>query len=103
MPIEVLSFLTLWMLNSKVWLIIGILIVCLELIDGSFIFFLPIGLSSLINSLILYVQNNQIIIENEILRFWYHPFLSLAILSLIFSILLQKFSKRKNEEDINDY
>ena len=47
MPIEVLSFLTLWMLNSKVWLIIGILIVCLELIDGSFIFFLPIGLSSL--------------------------------------------------------
>ena len=103
MPIEVLSFLTLWMLNSKVWLIIGILIVCLELIDGSFIFFFTNRLSSLINSLILYIQNNQIIIENEILRFWYHPFLSLAILSLIFSILLQKFSKRKNEEDINDY
>ncbi len=103
MLIEILSFLTLWMLNPKVWLIIGILIVCLELIDGSFIFFLPIGLSSLINSAILYLQNNQIIIEGEVLRFWYHPFLSLAILSLIFSILLQKFSKRENEEDINDY
>ena len=44
MPIEVEPFLTLWMLNSKVWLIIGILIVCLELIDE--IFFKPIGLSS---------------------------------------------------------
>ena len=103
MPIEVLSFLTLWMLNSKVWLIIGILIVCLELIDGSFIFFLPIGLASIINSAILYIQNNQLILENEILRYWYHPFLSLALFSFIISLLLQKITSRKNKKDINDY
>ena len=98
MLIEILSFLTLWLLNPKVWLIIGIVIVSLELIDGSFIFFLPIGLASIINSAILYIQNNQLILENEILRYWYHPFLS-----LIFSLLLQKISDRNNKKDINDY
>ena len=103
MLIEILSFLTLWLLNSKVWLIIGIVIVSLELIDGSFIFFLPIGLASIINSAILYIQNNQLFLENEILRYWYHPFLSLALFSLIFSLLLQKISNRKNKKDINDY
>ncbi|MBK92914.1 MAG: hypothetical protein CMP33_01065 [Rickettsiales bacterium] len=103
MLIDILSFLTLWLLNSKVWLIIGIVIVSLELIDGSFIFFLPIGLASIINSAILYIQNNQLILENEILRYWYHPFLSLALLSFIISLLLQKITSRKNKKDINDY
>ena len=101
--ISVLSYLSYWLLNPKVWIIIGIILIGMEVIDGSFIFFLPIGVGSLINAVILYLQENQIIFEEYILNYWYHTFISLGISSLIISYILQKISKKSTDKDVNDY
>ena len=75
----------------------------MEVIDGSFIFFLPIGVGSLINAIILYLQENEIILKEYILNYWYHTFISLGISSLIISFILQKLSKKSANKDVNDY
>jgi len=101
--ISILSYLSYWLLNPKVWVMIGIVLIAMEIIDGSFIFFLPIGVGSLINAIILYLQENQIIFKEYILNYWYHTFISLAILSLIISLMLQKLSRKSANKDVNDY
>ncbi len=101
--ISILSYLSYWLLNPKVWVMIGIVLIAMEIIDGSFIFFLPIGVGSLINAIILYLQENQIIFKEYILNYWYHTFISLAILSLIISFMLQKLSRKSANKDVNDY
>ena len=101
--ISVLSYLSYWLLNPKVWIIIGIILIAMEVIDGSFIFFLPIGVGSLINAIILYLQENQIIFKEYILNYWYHTFISLGISSLIISFMLQKVSNKSTDKDVNDY
>ena len=75
----------------------------MEVIDGSFIFFLPIGIASLINAIILYLQENEIILKDYIINYWYQTFISLSILSLIISFILQKVSKKPSNEDVNNY
>ena len=101
--ISILSYLSDWLLNPKVWIIIGIILISMELLDGSFIFFLPIGIGSFINSIILFLQNNKIILEKNIIDYWYETFMSLGISSIIVSFLLQKISKKSTKKDINDY
>ena len=101
--VSILSYLSYWLLNPKIWLIIGIILICMEVVDGSFIFFLPIGIGSLINSIILYLQDNKIIFEEKILDYWHHTFISLGISALTISFLLQRFSKNSTSKDINDY
>ena len=101
--ISILSYLSYWLLNPKVWIIIGIVLIAMEVLDGSFIFFLPIGVGSLINAIILYLQENQIIFKEYLLNYWYHTFVSLGISSLIISFILQKLSRKSDNEDVNDY
>tara|TARA_B100000925_G_scaffold267383_1_gene227820 strand:- start:1 stop:282 length:282 start_codon:yes stop_codon:yes gene_type:complete len=87
--------------NPNFWLIASVILVLLEIFIGSLVFFLPLGISSLIVGLILLFQSNTgLIIISE----WPYSLLMWGILSILLSFLLQKFFKTKgNGKDINDY
>ena len=94
-----------WLLQFEIWIIIGIIFILLELTDGSVIFFLPLGISSLILSFYIYLCNIQVINESLIINTWYIALVSWAILSLITSLLISLLRKKYSKEnpDINDY
>jgi len=75
----------------------------LEIIDGSLIFFLPIGIGSFLNALLLFFQENENFFDYQIISFWYHTLVSLAVFSLIVSYSLRYLNFKKNEEDVNKY
>lgn len=87
-----------WLFHYQIWIIIGIVFLFLELLDGSLIIFLPLGISSFILSLFIFVLNNILISE------WYLLLVSWAILSTFISYLLTKFWKKgHHNKDINIY
>ena len=90
-----------WFFIIEIWIIIGIILIFLEILDGSMIFFLPIALASFINALILFINNN--FSQVEFISTWHYLLVTLSISSLIFSFILRKFSKKKPKKDINDY
>ena len=55
---DVVMFLSYWLFLPELWIIAGIILICLEIVDGSLIFFLPLGLGSFLNALILFLQEN---------------------------------------------
>ena len=87
--------------NPDFWLIASVVLVMLEIFIGSLVFFLPLGISSLIVGLILKFQSSTgVIIISE----WLYSLLLWGVISILLSFLLQKFFKSKgNEKDINDY
>ena len=87
--------------NPDFWLIASVVLVILEIFIGSLVFFLPLGISSLIVGLILKFQSNTgVIIISE----WPYSLLLWGVISILLSFLLQKFFKTKgNGKDINDY
>ena len=91
-----------WFFLIEIWIIIGIILIFLEILDGSMIFFLPIGLASFVNALIL-VLNDKFFEDLEYITTWHHLLVTLAISSLIFSFFLRKLSKKRPKKDINDY
>jgi len=97
--------LNIWLLQFEIWIIIGIILILLELTDGSAIFFLPLGIGSFILSLYLYLCNTELISETLIINSWYILLVAWAILSLITSIIISLARKRYSNEnpDINDY
>ena len=96
---------SLWLLQFEIWIIIGIIFILLELTDGSTIFFLPLGIGSLILSFYIYLSNIGIINQNIIIDTWYIALVIWAILSLISSLFMVLIRKRYSNEnpDINDY
>ena len=97
-----------WLLLPQFWIIIGLLFIGLEMLDGSLFFFLPIGIGSLLNALILYIQENYILnSENlshyEIISIWHHSLISLAFFSVVASYSLRYLNVKKNQEDVNNY
>ena len=87
-----------WFLLVEFWIIVGIVFIFLETIDGSLIFFLPIGIGSLFNALLLFIQNDY-----PFLSLWHQSLVSVAIFSLIISFAIRFFHARDNEDDINKY
>ena len=96
---------SIWLLQFEIWIIIGIIFILLELTDGSAIFFLPLGIGSLVLSLYIYLCNVQIISERLVIDTWYIALVSWAILSLITSFLISLLRKKYSKEnpDINNY
>ena len=99
------ALISIWLLQFEIWIIIGIIFILLELTDGSAIFFLPLGIGSLILSFYIYLSNIGIIYESLIIDIWYIALVSWAILSLITSLLISLLRKKYSKEnpDINDY
>ena len=102
--LEILSFLNHWLLLPQVWLIIGMLLVLMELMDGSQIFFLPIGLGGILTSAALYLERKAWIPFGYIPDTWYGMLVFWAIASLVFILLLTiRRRKQKKSVDVNDY
>ena len=45
-----------YIFNPTLWSILGLILIVLELTDGSKIFFLPFGLASIANGILIYFQ-----------------------------------------------
>ena len=87
--------------NPDIWLIAGVILITVEVFFGSLVLFLPIGLDSMIVGLIYKFQNN---FEVSIIDNWAYALVLWGIISVIFSYLIQKFFKNKdNKKDINSY
>ena len=87
--------------NTDIWLIAGVILITVEVFFGSLVLFLPIGLASMIVGLIYKFQNN---FEVSIIDNWAYALVLWGIISVIFSYLIQKFFKNKdNKKDINSY
>ena len=96
---------SIWLLQFEIWIIIGIVFIILELTDGSAIFFLPLGIGSLILSFYMYLCNVGIIHQYIIIDKWYLTLVIWAILSLITSLIISLLRKKylNHNPDINDY
>ena len=97
-----------WLFLPQFWIIIGILFIVLEMLNGSLIFFLPVGIGALLNALILYIQenhmlNNESLFHYEIISVWHHSLISLALFSVIASYSLRHLTVKKNQKDVNNY
>ena len=87
--------------NPDIWLIAGVILITVEVFFGSLVLFLPIGLASMIVGLIYKFQNN---FEVSIIDNWAYALVLWGIISVVFSYLIQKFFKNKdNKKDINSY
>ena len=100
---ELYFSLSYWLFLIQFWVILGILFVGLEILDGSLIFFLPIGFGSFFNALLLFFQDYEGFFDYEIISVWYDSLISLAIFSLISSFSLRFLNFKKDETDINKY
>ncbi len=99
-----LSFLNYWLLLPQVWLIIGMLLVLMELMDGSQIFFLPIGFGGLFNSAALYLERKAVIPFGYLPETWYGMLIFWAIASIAFALLITiRRRKKQMPIDVNDY
>ena len=100
---DVYLSLSYWLFLLQFWIILGIIFVGLEILDGSLIFFLPIGLGSFSNSLLLYLQEFEFMFDYQVVSVWHHTLISLAVFSLIFSYILRFLNFKKDIEDPNKY
>ena len=86
--------------NPDVWLIMSVVLIILEIFIGSLVFFLPLGISSLIVGLILKIQENtDLLIINE----WSYSLVLWGIISIIISFVIQKYFKKNKKKDVNNY
>ena len=95
-----------WILFYQTWIVLGIIFILLELIDGSNIFFLPLGAGALFVNLYLYLSEQGFLANFLILESWYQVLAMWAVLSVAVSILIAKFWNKKsdaNDDDINNY
>ena len=100
---DVYLSLSYWLFLLQFWIILGIIFVGLEILDGSLIFFLPIGLGSFSNSLLLYLQEFEFMFDYQVIYIWHHTLISLAVFSLIFSYSLRFLNFKKDIDDPNKY
>ena len=100
---EIYLSLSYWLFLIQFWIILGILFVGLEILDGSLIFFLPIGLGSFLNALLLFLQEYEGFFDYQIISIWHHSLVTLAVFSLIFSYSLRYLNFKRDNKDINKY
>ena len=92
-----------WLFEPNFWVIIGIILIVVDIFLASF-FLLPIGVSALITAALIFFDTSQFL-EQELFTTWRNILLCFAALSVI-SIFLIQFtvkSRRKKEQDINQY
>ena len=92
------AFLNNWLFFYQIWIALAILFLFLELLDGSLIVCLPLGISASLMAMFVFFSNESLINE------WYFLILMWLILSGIISFTLTKFwKKEKDNKDINKY
>ena len=91
-----------YIFNPTLWSILGLILIVLELTDGSKIFFLPFGLASIANGILIYFQNNGSFNETIILKYWHSPLISVGLLAIAFALILRLLSSQKKDDDSSD-
>ncbi|MGC6535853.1 MAG: hypothetical protein ACON44_00655 [Candidatus Puniceispirillaceae bacterium] len=96
--------------QPEIWLIFGLVLLLLELTDGSAIFFLPMAIGAALLAVWIYLFNASFIPSGWLSANWYVTFLLWACLSFGAAIMISNAKKRrrlskKSEEgdDVNDY
>ena len=87
-------------INSDIWLIMSAVLIIFEIFIGSLVFFLPLGISSLIVGMILKIQENT---DLSIINEWSHSLVLWGIISIIMSFVIQKYFKKNKKKDVNNY
>lgn len=91
-----------YLFDGNVWLIIGLVLILGEAIDGSLIVFLPTGISGLIVGVILRLQEELII--RIVLNDFIWALVVWSFFALGISIIIRNlYRPDKSDEDINDY
>jgi|TARA_B110000495_G_C22530213_1_gene322551 membrane-bound ClpP family serine protease len=91
-----------FLFNGNTWLIIGLILIFIELFEGSLVVFLPTGISALIVGIILKLQEGDFI--PSILSDWLWTSVLWAFLAVGISVLMRNIFKTKNiDDDINNY
>ena len=96
--------LLLYLLLYKVWIIIGIFLIIIEIFDNNF-FFLPIGIAALFTALSLYVDQKDYISELNLLNNWSVILIYFSLFSIL-SVYILRFIfhlKVEKNKDINKY
>ena len=87
--------------NPDIWLVIGTVLIIIEIFVGSLVLFLPLGIAGICIGLIFKLQVN---FDFMIITSWAYALVLWGIISLILSLLLQKYFKKEGaKEDINSY
>ena len=95
--------------QPEIWLIFGLMLILGELLDGSAIFFLPLGIGAVLLSLWLYLFNEGVIPAGWMSAEWYLTLLIWAVLALLTAVMISNWKKMKAQnnkdadKDINDY
>ena len=95
--------------QPEIWLIFGLILILGELLDGSAIFFLPLGVGAVLLSLWLYLFNEGVIPASWMSAEWYVTLLIWAVLALLTAVMISNWKKMKAQnnkdadKDINDY
>ena len=95
--------------QPEIWLIFGLILILGELLDGSAIFFLPLGIGAVLLSLWLYLFNEGMIPGSWMSAEWYVTLLIWAVLALLTAVMISNWKKMKAQnnkdadKDINDY
>jgi membrane-bound ClpP family serine protease len=89
-------------LSGNAWLIIALIFIFIELLDGSMVIFLPTGISGLLIGGILKLQESGVIPTIITGGFW--RYVLWAFLALAISVLMRNIFKTKSpDKDINNY
>ncbi|MDB0058838.1 hypothetical protein N9F35_01385 [Gammaproteobacteria bacterium] len=86
--------------NPDVWLVIGTLLIIVEIFVGSLVLFLPVGIAGMCVGVIFKLQIN---FDFIIISSWAYALVLWGIISLILSLLIQKYFKEEDGKDINSY
>ena len=102
---EVYGNFSFWIFKPEVWILLGICLIILDIFVGLDFFVLPVGISALILSGIIYIQINNWFGEFVIFETWRGVLTGFGICSLI-SVAIIKFAFQntgKSKDDINKY
>ena len=86
--------------NPDVWLVIGTLLIIVEIFVGSLVLFLPLGIAGMFVGIIFKLQIN---FDFIIISSWAYALVLWGIISLILSLLIQKYFKKDDNKDVNSY
>ena len=90
-----------WAYQPQVWVIVGLILVVLEVTDGSAIFFLPMGIGAELMALWIFTFNEGVLPENWMPTNWYWLLAIWIVISLLATVTLARYRKFKASRDEN--
>lgn len=109
MTVGVYLTLSYWLFLPQFWIIVGILFVLLELLDGSAIFMLPMGVGAVVVAALLYAVDAGWLPIEVIPDVWYWLLVYWIAAAVLLVMPLRLLNKRRPrgqasaDDDINTY